>query len=85
MKMFFDPFRFRFENWSSPAIVQNLILAERCTIGIARGGKNSCRKFPDIAFVYLEQSDIVRHPLVGKIIQAYDQYTKNKKEENKAR
>lgn len=42
-------------------------------------------QIPDIAFVYLEQSDIVRHPLVGKIIQAYDQYTKNKKEENKAR
>ncbi|ANB61930.1 PhoH family protein [Anoxybacteroides amylolyticum] len=26
-----------------------------------------------ISFVFLEQSDVVRHPLVGKIIEAYDQ------------
>jgi phosphate starvation-inducible protein PhoH and related proteins len=26
-----------------------------------------------ITFIYLEQSDVVRHPLVGKIIAAYDQ------------
>jgi phosphate starvation-inducible PhoH-like protein len=25
-----------------------------------------------ISFIYLEQSDVVRHPLVGKIIAAYD-------------
>lgn len=25
-----------------------------------------------ISFVFLEQSDVVRHPLVGKIVQAYD-------------
>jgi phosphate starvation-inducible PhoH-like protein len=25
-----------------------------------------------IAFIYLEQSDVVRHPLVAKIIQAYE-------------
>ncbi|MEC5187344.1 PhoH family protein [Geobacillus thermodenitrificans] len=27
----------------------------------------------DIAFVFLEQSDVVRHPLVAKIIDAYDE------------
>ncbi|MBA2873525.1 PhoH family protein [Thermaerobacillus caldiproteolyticus] len=27
----------------------------------------------DISFVFLEQTDVVRHPLVAKIIQAYDQ------------
>lgn len=26
-----------------------------------------------ISFVFLEQADVVRHPLVGKIIEAYDQ------------
>lgn len=38
-----------------------------------------------IAFVYLEQSDIVRHPLVGKIIQAYDAYMKDLQEGKKVR
>ncbi|HWO97972.1 MAG TPA: PhoH family protein [Bacillus sp. (in: firmicutes)] len=27
-----------------------------------------------IAFVYLEQSDVVRHPLVGRIIEAYEKH-----------
>jgi phosphate starvation-inducible PhoH-like protein len=26
----------------------------------------------DISFIYLEQSDVVRHPLVRKIIKAYE-------------
>ncbi|TYR82368.1 PhoH family protein [Priestia megaterium] len=29
-----------------------------------------------ISFIYLDQSDVVRHPLVGRIIQAYDQFDK---------
>ncbi|MDQ0218263.1 PhoH family protein [Peribacillus cavernae] len=28
---------------------------------------------PGLSFIYLEQSDVVRHPLVGKIITAYEQ------------
>ncbi|MED3823444.1 PhoH family protein [Priestia flexa] len=29
-----------------------------------------------ISFIHLDQSDVVRHPLVGRIIQAYDQFDK---------
>jgi phosphate starvation-inducible protein PhoH and related proteins len=31
------------------------------------------KELQGISFIYLEQSDVVRHPLVQKIIQAYDQ------------
>ena len=31
------------------------------------------KKVDDISFIYLEASDVVRHPLVQKIIHAYDQ------------
>jgi PhoH-like protein. len=36
------------------------------------------RNIPGISFVYLEESDVVRHPLVAKIIRAYE---KEKREE----
>ncbi|HLR71937.1 MAG TPA: PhoH family protein, partial [Pseudogracilibacillus sp.] len=29
-------------------------------------------KIKEIAFIYMEESDVVRHPLVQKIIQAYE-------------
>ena len=32
------------------------------------------RKIDDIGFCYLTSSDVVRHPLVQKIVQAYDDY-----------
>nr|WP_230199733.1 PhoH family protein [Bacillus andreraoultii] len=35
------------------------------------------KSIPNIAFVYLEESDVVRHPLVAKIIHAYDQLNNN--------
>ena len=31
------------------------------------------KKVGDIHFQYLEQGDVVRHPLVAKIIEAYEQ------------
>jgi phosphate starvation-inducible PhoH-like protein len=31
-----------------------------------------------ISFVFLEQSDVVRHPLVGRIIEAYGKKTDQK-------
>ncbi|WP_100331607.1 PhoH family protein [Bacillus xiapuensis] len=31
------------------------------------------KKVPSVSFVYLDQSDVVRHPLVAQIIQAYDE------------
>ncbi len=37
------------------------------------------KKIDDIGFCYLSSQDVVRHPLVQKIVQAYDEYeTKNK-------
>jgi phosphate starvation-inducible PhoH-like protein len=33
----------------------------------------------DIAFVYFDERDVVRHPLVKKIIRAYDEYSVDKK------
>lgn len=32
------------------------------------------RNVSDLSFVYLEQSDVVRHPLVAKIIEAYERH-----------
>ena len=32
------------------------------------------RKIDDIGFCYLTSSDVVRHPLVQKIVKAYDEY-----------
>lgn len=43
-------------------IESGLIIAERLL-----------KKVKDISFIYLEASDVVRHPLVQKIIQAYDE------------
>ena len=34
------------------------------------------KKIDDIGFCYLTSSDVVRHPLVQKIVQAYDAYEK---------
>lgn len=41
------------------------------------------KNIPDIGFVHFKKSDVVRHPLVGKIVDAYDIFEeKNKKHEN---
>ncbi len=37
------------------------------------------RKVEDIGFCYLTSSDVVRHPLVQKIVQAYDDYESRNK------
>ena len=36
------------------------------------------KKIDDIGFCYLTNSDVVRHPLVQKIVQAYDDYEAKK-------
>ncbi len=41
------------------------------------------RKVEDIAFCQLTSKDVVRHPLVQKIVQAYDEYEKKQKPEKK--
>ncbi len=35
-------------------------------------------KIPDIGFIYLTSKDVVRHPLVQKIVKAYEEYDKIK-------
>ena len=34
------------------------------------------KKIDDISFCYLTSSDVVRHPLVQKIVEAYEEYEK---------
>ena len=35
---------------------------------------NNLKKIKDISFVYLTEKDVVRHPLVQKIVKAYDKW-----------
>lgn len=41
------------------------------------------RRIDDIGFCYLSSSDVVRHPLVQKIVQAYEDYENKGKERRK--
>lgn len=41
------------------------------------------KRVEDIAFCQLTSKDVVRHPLVQKIVQAYDEYEKKQKPEKK--
>ncbi len=43
------------------------------------------RKIPDIGFCELTSKDVVRHPLVQKIVQAYDDYEKKAKSQKNRR
>ena len=43
------------------------------------------KKIDDIGFCQLTSKDVVRHPLVQQIVQAYDAYEKNQKPERPAR
>lgn len=43
------------------------------------------KRIDDIGFCYLNSSDVVRHPLVQKIVQAYDDYETKKKTGEKER
>jgi len=40
-------------------------------------------KMEDIGFVYLDNNDVVRHPLVQKIVKAYEEYDNNQLKKNK--
>ncbi len=53
----------------SSGTVSGLDTAERVLKGIS-----------DIAFIYLSSLDVVRHPLVQKIVKAYEDYEKKNKE-----
>ena len=43
------------------------------------------KKIDDIGFCYLTSSDVVRHPLVQKIVQAYDAYEQKNEQRNEQR
>lgn len=57
-----------------------IITGDKTQIDLPRGmdsgliaAETILRKVTDIRFQYLEQGDVVRHPLVAKIIEAYEQ------------
>lgn len=61
-----------------------VITGDRTQIDLPKGAESGLvtvekilKNIPGISFIYLEQSDVVRHPLVGKIIQAYEQNKEN--------
>ena len=39
----------------------------------------------DISFVFLDNNDVVRHPLVQKIVKAYEEYDKKMSNKNSNR
>ena len=43
------------------------------------------KKIDDIGFCQLTSKDVVRHPLVQQIVQAYDDYEKKQKPANPGR
>jgi phosphate starvation-inducible PhoH-like protein len=59
-----------------------VITGDRTQIDLPKGSKSGLveaemilQNVNGISFVFLEQSDVVRHPLVGKIIEAYEKIT----------
>ncbi|KKB36429.1 PhoH family protein [Bacillus thermotolerans] len=57
-----------------------VITGDRTQIDLPKGAQSGLvsaeqvlGKVPSISFIYLEQSDVVRHPLVARIIQAYEE------------
>ena len=62
-----------------------VITGDQTQIDLPRGAKSGLivaeeilQNVNGISFVFLEQSDVVRHPLVGKIIQAYEKIVNQK-------
>ncbi|MEO2074500.1 MAG: PhoH family protein [Bacillus sp. (in: firmicutes)] len=62
-----------------------VITGDQTQIDLPKGAKSGLvvaeeilQNVNGISFVFLEQSDVVRHPLVGKIIQAYEKIANQK-------
>ena len=62
-----------------------VITGDQTQIDLPRGAKSGLivaeeilQNVNGISFVFLEQSDVVRHPLVGRIIQAYEKIVNQK-------
>ena len=67
-----------------------VITGDVTQIDLPRGKKSGLKEVMEILkgiegieFVMLSEEDVIRHPLVAKIIKAYEIYEKNK-EENKS-
>jgi len=43
--------------------------------------RNILADIPDIQFIYLNETDVVRHPLVQEIIKAYEKHERKKAQE----
>ncbi|GLY10000.1 PhoH family protein [Bacillus badius] len=57
-----------------------VITGDRTQIDLPKGAQSGLvsaeqilKRVPSLSFIYLEQSDVVRHPLVARIIQAYEE------------
>lgn len=59
-------------------------LPRRSTSGLIEA-KGILQDIPEIAFVTLEAGDVVRHPVVAKIVQAYDQFEQEKEKQDEIR
>lgn len=62
--------------------ITQIDIQERSGLVIAQ---DILRDIDGIEFVYLTDADVVRHPLVKKIIRAYDRFEKEEKEERQER
>ena len=75
MKMFLTRIGF-----GSKVIVTGDLSQKDIPVGTQSGLDNAIRilsKIDDIGFSYLTSQDVVRHPLVQKIVKAYDSYEEN--------
>ncbi|MBQ8637997.1 MAG: PhoH family protein [Lachnospiraceae bacterium] len=77
MKMFLTRIGF-----GSKVIITGDMTQKDLPVGTASGLDTAIRVLKDvedIGFVYLDNKDVVRHPLVQKIVQAYEVYEKKQK------
>jgi phosphate starvation-inducible PhoH-like protein len=76
MKMFLT----RMGNGSQAAVTGDVTqtdLSERITSGLVRV-ESILKNIPGVVFHRLNESDVVRHPLVRRIVRAYDEWEKSK-------
>ncbi|MFW6323428.1 MAG: PhoH family protein [Desulfovibrionales bacterium] len=79
MKMFLTRMGF-----GSKAVVTGDItqidLPERFQSGLIQSGR-ILQGIKGIGFLYFTETDVIRHPLVGRIVQAYDRYDQERKQD----
>lgn len=73
--------------YGSKAVVNGDLTQKDLLSGTESGLENAIRilgRVDELGFTYLTDKDVVRHPLVQKIVQAYDSYDKKIAERKKA-